>query len=430
MRISTSQIYDAGTIGIQRGQSSLYKLQNQLSSGRKILTPQDDPVAAAQALVVTQSMAVNQQYIDNQGQAKSQLSLIDGKMTSLVDSLQTVRDRIVQAGNTTLSQSDRASIATEIESRMGEILGIANSDNGVGEHLFSGYSGNVLPFAIDGSQNPPVGSPSTTSPVAYFGDDGNRLLQVSSSRQMAISVSGSDLFQNIKNGNGTFVTGTGGNGAGINLGTGKIDPGSVLDQQKWLGAVDSLGGQSLKIQFVSGGITGTQYQIVDPASGTTTAPQDYTSGQAITLDDFGVQVVVSGQPKDGDTFLVTPSTKQNVFQTMQNLVSILRTGFVPPTSTYTSTQFTNDLRAELTNIDQALDNVSRVQSEIGTKLQEIDSLGSAATDANVQYKANLSDLQDVDYAKAMSDFTQQKTNLDVAQKSFALISGLSLFTYL
>lgn len=430
MRISTSQIYDAGTVGIQRGQSSLYKLQNQLSTGRKVLTPQDDPVAAAQALVVTQSMEVNKQYIDNQGQAKSQLSLIDGKTSSLVDSLQTVRDRIIQAGNTTLSQSDRASIATELESRMGEMLGIANSDNGVGEHLFSGYSGNVLPFAIDGSQSPPVGSPSTTSPVAYFGDDGNRLLQVSSSRQMAISVSGSDLFQNVKNGNGTFVTGTGGNGPGINLGTGKIDPGSVLDQQKWRGAVDSLGGQPLEIQFVSGG---TQYQIFDPSSGTTTAPQNYIKGQAIPLVtasavDFGAQVVISGQPGDGDTFLATPSTNQSVFQTMQNLVSILRTPV--GTATYTSTQFTNDLRAELTNIDQALDNVSRIQSEIGTKLQEIDSLGSAATDADVQYKANLSDLQDIDYAKTISDFIQQQTNLEAAQKSFAQTSGLSLFKYL
>ena len=47
MRISTNQIYDAGTLGIQNGQSSLYKLQNQLSTGRRVLTPQDDPVAVS-----------------------------------------------------------------------------------------------------------------------------------------------------------------------------------------------------------------------------------------------------------------------------------------------------------------------------------------------------------------------------------------------
>ena len=61
MRISTSQIFDSGALGIQNGQGALFKLQNQLSSGRKVLTPKDDPVAAAQALVVTQSRDVNSQ---------------------------------------------------------------------------------------------------------------------------------------------------------------------------------------------------------------------------------------------------------------------------------------------------------------------------------------------------------------------------------
>ena len=76
MRISTSQIFDTGSLSIQQSQSALYKLQNQISSGRRVLTPQDDPVAASQALVVTQSMEVNAQYMNNQGQAKNQLGLI------------------------------------------------------------------------------------------------------------------------------------------------------------------------------------------------------------------------------------------------------------------------------------------------------------------------------------------------------------------
>ena len=105
MRISTNQIYDAGTLGIQNGQSSLYKLQNQLSTGRRVLTPQDDPVAAAQALIVTQSMEVNKQHIDNQGQAKSQLGLIDSQTNAMVNALINVRDRVVQAGNCLLYTS-------------------------------------------------------------------------------------------------------------------------------------------------------------------------------------------------------------------------------------------------------------------------------------------------------------------------------------
>ena len=55
MRISTGMIFDAGVAGINRQTGSLLHLQQQVSSGRRILTPSDDPVAAAQALEVTQA---------------------------------------------------------------------------------------------------------------------------------------------------------------------------------------------------------------------------------------------------------------------------------------------------------------------------------------------------------------------------------------
>ena len=128
MRISTSQIYDAGALNIQRNQSDVLKTYNQISSGRRILTPADDPVAAAQALVVTQSQAVTDQHIANQKNATSQLGMVDNKLSSLTDLLQNVRDRVVQAGNSTLTASDRQSIATDIEASLSEMLGIGNEE--------------------------------------------------------------------------------------------------------------------------------------------------------------------------------------------------------------------------------------------------------------------------------------------------------------
>jgi flagellar hook-associated protein 3 FlgL len=449
MRISTSQIFDSGALGIQNNQSGLYKLQNQLSTGRRVLTPQDDPVAAAQALVVTQTKDVNQQYIENQGQAKSQLGLVDSQLSSLVNVLQEVRERVIQAGNTgSLSQSDRATIATELESRLSEIIGIANSDNGVGEYLFSGYKGNVRPFAIEGSLAPVP--PAASRPVTYYGDDGERLLQVSSSQQMAVSVAGSDAFMVVKSGNGTFATGTGGNLAtdlsplgftppsvGNNQGSATVDAGSVLDQGKW----NTVGNPGrFMVRFTVAVAGATTYQLYDNTTPATpvpllAAPQPYSPGQAIKLErtsapaaDYGGQIVVQGQPKDGDSLTVAPSTSQSLFQTMQNLIGILRSPI--GSSTYTATQFSNELGAELTNLDQSFNNIGTVQAQVGTRLQEIDSLGSASSDLDIQYQATLSDLQDLDYAKAISDFMNQKMNLEAAQQSFAKISGLSLFNYL
>jgi flagellar hook-associated protein 3 FlgL len=433
MRISTSQIYESGTVNIQRNQSALYKLQNQLSTGRRVLTPEDDPVAAAQALLVTQSREVTAQHMENQGNADSQLGLVDSQLSSLGDLLQHVREKVIQAGNTaTLSNTDRQAIATELEARLSEMLGIANTQNGTGEFLFSGYQGGTRPFAIDASVA--ALPPASTSPVGYFGDDGERLLQVSSSRQMAVNVAGSEVFMQAKNGNGTFAVATGGNlGGGNNQGTAISDAGSVLDPQKWALAVNNpLAGQPLEIRFsVVAGVT--TYGVYDPVSAVTTGPLAFTPGQAIPLltsagVDFGSQLVVQGAPANDDTFSVTPSSNQSLFQTMQNLIGILRSPV--GSATYSTTEYTNALGGQLTNLDQAFGNISRVQASVGTRMRELDSLGDTSSDLNVQHQQTLSKLQDLDYAKAISEYTQQQVQLEAAQKSFVQVSGLSLFNYL
>ncbi len=77
MRISTNQAYASGLRGIERSQNQLLKLQNQMSSGRRMLTSADDPVAAARALTVSQSKDIGVQYAQNQGDATARLGLVD-----------------------------------------------------------------------------------------------------------------------------------------------------------------------------------------------------------------------------------------------------------------------------------------------------------------------------------------------------------------
>lgn len=447
MRISTSQIYDAGTLGIQRNQSDLFKLQNQLSTGRRVLTPEDDPVAAAQALVVTQSREVAAQHAENQGNAKSQLGLLEGSLSGLSDLLQNVRERVVQAGNTTLTNADRSYVAKELQGRFEEMLGIANATDGSGQFLFSGYRGATRPFAIDPAVAPVP--PATVAAVKYSGDDGLRLLQVAPSRQLAGNVAGSEVFMNVRSGNGTFVAAVGGkstNGvpdvpAAINSGAATIDAGSVLDTQKWQTAVNAYPAGGFRIEFAVAAGT-TTYQIYDGANNALLAtPAAYTPGQAIRLQqtqtspplatapaDFGAEVVVQGLPANGDSFTVGPSTNQSLFTTLQNLVGLLnaRVG----DASLSATEFSVRLSAELSNLDRGLDNVSRVRADVGSRLKELDALSSQVEDLGLQYATTLSDLQDLDYAAAISDYTKKQLQLEAAQKSFAQISGLSLFSIL
>jgi len=207
----------------------------------------------------------------------------------------------------------------------------------------------------------------------------------------------------------------------------------VLDMQQWKAAVnDPTAALPLTIAFEDDGAGGLNYTISD-SNGSSTTAAPFVAGQAISLTtagglDFGSQVEISGTPAIGDTFTITPSSSQSTFQTLQNLIGILQTPV--GTSTYTATQLANDLALQLSNIDQSMSQVSQIQSTIGTRMNEVDSLASTSSDLKIQYSATLSDIQDLDYADALSQYSLKQVALEAANKSFVAISGLSLFKYM
>ena len=183
MRISTQTLFDSGAARIGDLQSSLYKTQQQLATGRRVLTPSDDPVASARALEVTQSQSLNTQYGTNRGYAKDSLVAVDSTLSSVTELLQNVKTTAISAGNGNLSDSERASIATALQSNLDQLMGLANTRDAQGNYLFSGFQTTTPAFA------------QTASGVQYQGDQGQRLIQVDASRQMAVSSQGQAVFQ-------------------------------------------------------------------------------------------------------------------------------------------------------------------------------------------------------------------------------------------
>ncbi len=193
MRISSNTIYDSGVSAMQQQSAKLLQVQQQISTGRRILTPADDPIGAAQALQVTQSQAMNEQYSTNTGSASDSLTLEESVLGNITSLLQNVKTLSVNAGDGTLSNTDRASLATNLNGQYQQLLGLANTVDSNGQYLFSGYQGGVRPFTET--------APGT---VAYNGDQGQRLIQISASEQMPVSDAGSDVFQRIPNAAGGY----------------------------------------------------------------------------------------------------------------------------------------------------------------------------------------------------------------------------------
>ncbi|MBA5686434.1 flagellar hook-associated protein FlgL [Duganella sp. LX47W] len=417
MRISSKTIYDIGVNQIGTLQTSLARTQQQLSTGRKNLTAADDPIATARALEVTQSQSINTQLVTNRQNAKSSLGQEEVALTSTTSLLQDVKTLTVNAGNGSMTQKDRESLAVELEGRLTDLLGIANTADGAGGYLFSGYKSTTLPFT------------QTATGAAYQGDQGQRELQVGSTRKLAISDSGSSVFENNINGNGTFLTGAAA-GNYARGGSGIISPGSVQDPTLLTGHQYQL---DFAVTPATPGVPSvTTYTVTDltlnqpvPPAPVPATPIPYVSGQNITFD--GMQFDIKGAPADLDQFTVQPSTRQSVFTTLTDLISTLR---APGDGAAGQASLTNKLNQANASIDNSLDNVLSVRAEVGSRLKELDYLDSAGDDLNLQYASTLSDLQDVDTVKAISAFTQQQITLDAAQKSFKTLSGLSLFNYI
>lgn len=189
MRISTIQAFNNGVNGIQRNYSDVTRTQEQISSGKKILTPADDPVAAVRLLQLDQEQAALKQFEGNLTAAKNSLTLEESTLSGVVNVMQRIRELAVQAGNGALSKDDRSSIASELKEREDELLGLMNSKNARGEYLFGGFQGKSQPFVRDADGN-----------YSYLGDEGQRKIQIASSQQIAISDNGKSVFDRVVNG--------------------------------------------------------------------------------------------------------------------------------------------------------------------------------------------------------------------------------------
>jgi len=406
MRISTSNIFDIGTAAIVRGQAEMMKTQQQLSSGRRLNSPADDPVAASEALRLRQADSLNSQYQKNQQTALGSLTQVESTLSDVTSLLQDVRAATIAAGNTSLSDLDRQSIAQDIAGRLEQLIGYANATDGKGSYLFGGYSDTAPPFSKT------ISAGGLT--VQYTGDQGGRALQVSDTRAIDLSVNGSSVFERVTAGNGTFTTAA---GAG-NTGTGLISTGQVTDTNALVQ------GHSYQIVFTG---TGTTYDVVDTTTATTIASgQAYVDGSAITGVP-GMQFDISGTPDVGDVFDIEPATSQSIFDTLQNLVNVLNT---PVADAAERTTLTSNVGISLLNLDNALNNILATRATMGARMNEIQSLQASMSDQNTSLKTALSQIEDVDYASAISQLSKQQLILEAAQKSFVSVSSLSIFNYM
>jgi flagellar hook-associated protein 3 FlgL len=275
MRISTKTMFESGANRLSDLQTSLMKTQEKISANRRILSPADDPTAAARVLEVSQSQSMNTQFAENRNMATSSLNLEDSILSSVTDLITEVQSKIVEAGDGSYDGTQRRYLANDLRGRLEELVGLANTTDNDGNYMFSGFKTSNKPYS------------STATGVTYDGDQGERNLQVGSVRKMSMSDSGEQVFNRISS-NSLYESGA----AITNTGTAKVSSLSIAD-------VTQLTKHDYNVVY---DYTTTQYTVTDLTKGTSVIIDQTGDPQTLTFD--GLRMTVSGTANDGDTFVV------------------------------------------------------------------------------------------------------------------------------
>jgi len=413
-RISTNQIYGNGINQMMSLTQQVNDTQLKISTGKRILTPADDPVASTRVLQLDQEIALTNQYENNTIYVTSRLKQEEGVLSSIEDGIARIRELTITAGNGAYTKVDRKAIALEVEQRVNELFTNMNTKDASGEYMFSGFNGQTQPFV----ENPGGG-------YQYKGDEGQRFLQIATTTTVATNDSGKDLFLDIPSNNKTFNT----YGFDSNQGypTPTISSGLTTDQEQ----LDALFPDDAIIEF------NNEFDVDPPNANFTIRRRSdnhiiegmenvpFTNQGSISFS--GVQVSITGNPAPGDDFVVQSTQKQGVLETFEKFLYGVNNLDDTPEDIAILTNLLDDT---LNNLDSTTINISEVRTQIGARLNTTDSTIDLHQEMKLMALEARSKLADVDFAEAVSQLQMETFVLEAAQQSYAKVTALSLFDYL
>ncbi|NQY25771.1 MAG: flagellar hook-associated protein FlgL [Piscirickettsiaceae bacterium] len=502
MRVSTAYIFDQNLTAMLNQQTELAKTQLQVSTGKRILSPSDDPAGSVQILNLQRELSLTEQYLVNADKAENKQVIEEGVLQSATGMLQRIRELAVQGLNSTNTQSDRQAIAAEITQLNEQLLALSNTRDSNGDYLFSGFKSSTQPYQTimgdyqgdEGQRNIKLG----TGVLIESNDTGNQVFEsplisttTTTTLIPTIAVGGanagsaelevtnysvdsnvfSDVILTFNGTNYDVTTGVPGVPASpttitlpsvdlstldsnlppitVGLVTGTPNLGDVFTISDGAGTgqvaiVDDSGVAETysEISFTFQALIPEVPAVPGPAApevpakyiitdGINTETIDYISGENIDLSSLNPNfpsliVNLTGTPAEGDVITLEKSvteTSQSMFKTINNFANALIANNVGAGNSPNNGDF-------LTNISASLNTVVDTRAKVGARLNAIEQQRDINTGLAFNMEKTLSQVQDLDYAEAISRLSLQMAGLQAAQQSFVKVQGLSLFNYL
>ena len=417
-RVSTANMYDNSLRNLNARQKSLVDLQENLTTGKRVVRPSDDPVAAAQAERAQTRLARNETDVRALNMQRNSMALAESTLGQAGDAMQEFRALVVNAGNGAYTQTERNAIAQQLVSLRDQIINYANRKDSNGLPLFQ---------ALGSAQQPFPGVPPFAGLPGQIANGTTSIANV---------LDGFAAWTNVPTGNGVFTVDVG----AANQGKAWADVGQVTNPSAFAASATD------NYRVVFGGTPGAlTYDVLDTATMTSVLPavpppplpftaSTSTTSQTVNLAFDGISIGIGGVPAPGDTFDVarnsaTPATQSNVFDVLDNIISAVRNGSNPDGST-ASGPLTHALTRGLAEIDASMNRMQAARGFAGDLLNVADRIENDLGARAIQLEADRSRAEDLDMIQGISDFQNQQVGYEAALKSYASVQKLSLFNFI
>ncbi len=410
-RVGTANMYDNALRNLGARQTSLTTLQENLTSGKRVVRASDDPVSAAQAeraLNRLSRIQTEQRALETQRNAIAQAESSLGDAVNLV---QNFRELVVNAGSATLTPNDRATIANQLQGLREQLVEVANRKDTNGIPLLGALGGALAPFL----------GPLSSSPDYVF--DGLPGQTASNGVTIPGTVDGDAAFMFDPNRDGVYTAGVSTIPNSRQLTTTAITPvnKNLITGDNYTITFSAVGpGATAGTSTATYTLTNTTTGVSSPA---VTVP-DYPTDKPVTISVTGIPGLafdIKGNPDNGDTITVQPSP--SMFSTLDSAINGIR-------NAPNSNAAIQAVGQALANMDVGLERLHNIRGFAGELLNRADRITGDQDKRSIQLEGDRSRAEDLDMIKGISDFQNQQVGYEAALKSYAQVQKLSLFNFI
>ncbi|MGY0624494.1 MAG: flagellar hook-associated protein FlgL, partial [Paraglaciecola chathamensis] len=404
MRISTGQLYDRSIRAVLDNQDDLSDVQQQLSTGKKLLRPSDDPVGSAQVIRLTEEIDLINQYNKNNNLLTNSIEQEETILGNVTDNIQRARQLMIQAGNGILDVDDRKAIAIEIGQIRDQIFDAMNSQSANGEYIFAGYQSATPAFSYNAG--------ASGNKYAFEGDEGLNEIRISNTFSLAMNNSGQTVFEDVYARLDSQITSS----SGVASASTRISTQNEFDQfhsQNYDPVVAANNEFQISISAAD------QVTITNVGTGAVVGTQPFISGEPFEFK--GQEFTIEGVVGDTVNYALQKPEKKNIAETLNDFYNSLNDENI------SDQDYAQAISDALIGVDNSLTSIADSISLLGGKLNVAQSVFASNLDLEISNKTARANIEEVDYAEAVSELSKQEAALQAAQATFAKVTGLSLF---